>query len=79
MMLRKWRELFPNVSVVVKPIILRKKCFHRKAQCHGCQKFGHIVMKYPEKQAPKPREEKVRQGGRRGKGNPADSIVLKKR
>ena len=30
-----------------------EKCFHRKAQCHGCQKFGHIVLKCPKKRAPK--------------------------
>ena len=29
------------------------KCFHRKAQCHGCQKFGHIVLKCLEKHPPK--------------------------
>ena len=39
---------------MVKPIILqKKKCFHRKAQCHACQKFGHIVPKCPEKRPPK--------------------------
>ena len=25
-----------------------EKCFHRKAQCPGCQKFDHIVVKCPE-------------------------------
>ena len=30
-----------------------EKCFHRKAQCHGCQKFGLIVLKCPEKRPPK--------------------------
>ena len=30
-----------------------EKFFHRKAQCHGCQKFGHIVLKCPEKHPPK--------------------------
>ena len=37
-----------------------EKCFHRKAQCHGCQKFGHIVAKCPEKRAP--REPRARSG-----------------
>lgn len=76
---KKVEGTFPECFSSGKTNHFPEKCFHRKAQCHGCQKFGHIVMKYPEKQAPKPREEKVRPGGRRGKGNPADSIVLKKR
>ena len=30
-----------------------EKCFYWKAQCHGCQKLGHIKTKCPEKRAPR--------------------------
>ena len=53
MMLRKWRELFPECFRCGITNHSPEKCFHRKAQCHGCQKFGHIVLKCPEKRAPK--------------------------
>ena len=67
MVLRKKRELFPNVSGVVQPTILWNNVFIRKqkAQCHGFQTFGHIVMKCLERRAPKARRGETKKNKKR--------------
>ena len=47
-----------------------EKYFHRKAQCHGCQKFGHIVLKCPEKRAPKDKGGESKKGRKKKKRKP---------
>ena len=47
-----------------------ENCFHHKAQCHGCQKFGHIVLKCPEKRAPKDKGGESKKGRKKKKRKP---------
>ena len=50
---KKVEGTFPECFTCGKTNHSPGKCFHCKAQYHGCQKFGHIVLKCPEKRAPK--------------------------
>ena len=47
-----------------------EKCFHRKAQCHGCQNFGHIVLKCPEKRPPKAKGGETKKSRKKKKRKP---------
>ena len=47
-----------------------ENCFHHKAQCHGCQKFGHIVLKCPEKRAPKAKGGESKESRKKRKRKP---------
>ena len=52
MILRNWKELF-RMFRVWQNQPLSGKMFSSESTVHGCQKFGHIVTKCPEKRAPK--------------------------
>ena len=49
-----------------------EKCFHRKAQCHGCQKFGHIVLKCPEKRPPQDKGGESKKSRKKKKRKPGE-------
>ena len=46
------------------------KMFSSESTVHGCQKFGHIVMKCPEKCAPKAKGGKSKKSWKKRKKKP---------
>ena len=59
MMLRKWRELFPNGSDVVKPIILQKNVFIVKHSAMDARSLATLLSSVWRSVHRKPREEKT--------------------
>ena len=71
MMLRKWRELFPNASGVVKPIILRKNIFIVKHSAMDARRLATLYSsKCPEKRPPKAKGGESKKSRRKKKRKP---------
>ncbi|XP_028403427.1 uncharacterized protein K02A2.6-like [Dendronephthya gigantea] len=64
--LHRLETVFPECFRCGKKNHVPDKCFFRKSKCHGCQNYGHIIKKCPERSGNN-NWKKIRSGKSKGK------------